>query len=322
MILSQRQKDILLAGAIGDAVGYIIEFHKLERIHRDYGANGLTLFMIEPKAQLTVSDDTQMTLFTLEAIHAAGAGAKANDYYEAFMQWFHTQNDWYSPLITSAIAKIPSMQRQRAPGMTCLGALNKPLPRPVPINDSKGCGGIMRAAPCGFLPTLDDAFLHGKIQARVTHGHPSGYLSSAFFAALIHYTSNYSDVSLGQAIEMCLGFLDGNIGCEETFEIIEKAQLIAAKSEGDYYADIKRIGEGWVGEEALGIAIYSVYVATSFEEVIRISINHDGDSDSTGSLAAQLWVSLYGLPEKYREWEQRLDIASAFAYATNGDNYT
>jgi ADP-ribosylglycohydrolase len=321
MILTQQQKDILLAGAIGDAVGYVIEFSKLDKIHRDYGPTGLTLDMIQPTAILTVSDDTQMTLFALEAIHAKGDETRPNDYYEAFMQWYLTQTDFVSPLITSHIAKLPSMQHQRAPGMTCLSALAKALPRPMPINDSKGCGGIMRAAPCGFLDNIEDAFMQGLQQARVTHGHPSGYLSAAFFSALIHAIGRWGGTTLSRPIELTLGYLDGHIGNDETFDIIEKAQRIALQSQGDIYSDIKRIGEGWVGEEALGIAIYSVYVAKTFEEVIQISINHSGDSDSTGTLAAQLWVALYGLPEKYREWEKRLDIADAFAYATNGDNY-
>jgi ADP-ribosylglycohydrolase len=329
MFLNQRQKDILLAGAIGDAVGYIVEFENLGKIIRKYGPNGLTLDMIHPQATLTVSDDTQMTLFSLEAVHLF-CRLKGDyyfdmfmedQYYKIFMQWFYTQTDKYSPLITSHVAKFPAMQHQRAPGNTCLGALNKSLPRPVPINDSKGCGGIMRAAPFGFLENAEDAFNHGCIQARVTHGHPSGHLPAGFFAGLIHTLTNCEGSTLISAVDTNLIFLNNCADNTETVDIIEKSLRIATESGGDVFSDLRRIGEGWVGEEALGVALYSVAIAESFEEVIKISINHNGDSDSTGSLAAQLWVAIHGLPEKYRKWEDRLDVANAFSYVTNGDNY-
>jgi len=58
------------------------------------------------------------------------------------------------------------------------------------------------------------------------------------------------------------------------------------------------LGEGWVGQEALTIGLYSALVAKSFREVFSIAANHDGDSDSTAAIAGQfygvryVWISL------------------------------
>lgn len=319
MRLTERQKDILIAGAIGDAVGYLVEFRKLKRIMDEYGHNGLRLDMIQPGAKLTVSDDTQMTLFALEALHLS---ASREQYQKSYIQWFYTQTREFAS-ITSPLAQFRSMQYQRAPGSTCLGALSK-LQRGEflePINDSKGCGGIMRAAPFAFLPRLADAWEQGKVQAAVTHGHPSGYLSAAYFSALLHQFLNDGSITLGEALDECNGFLVEEPGYLETYDAVDLAMRIATMSSGDHYSDIKRIGEGWIGEEALAIAIYAVYTATTFEQAVDIAINHDGDSDSTGSLAAQLWAAMYIFPDQYREWASRLDIANAFEYVTNGNNY-
>ena len=55
----------LFGGAIGDALGYKVEFKSLSSIRASYGEGGIQ----EPEetdGQFVVSDDTQMTLFTLE----------------------------------------------------------------------------------------------------------------------------------------------------------------------------------------------------------------------------------------------------------------
>lgn len=63
---ASRVRGCLLGGAIGDAFGYEIEFDRLSAIRKR------SLGMTEPVrhgGKLVVSDDTQMTLFTLEGVH-------------------------------------------------------------------------------------------------------------------------------------------------------------------------------------------------------------------------------------------------------------
>ena len=57
-----RVRGSLIGGAIGDALGYPVEFiFTYEDIQRQYGENGIT--KLEATESL-ISDDTQMTLFT------------------------------------------------------------------------------------------------------------------------------------------------------------------------------------------------------------------------------------------------------------------
>ena len=61
----------VIAGAAGDALGYPVEFtDSYSRIVAQYGPDGITGYDNDAyydKAQ--VSDDTQMTLYTLSLIH-------------------------------------------------------------------------------------------------------------------------------------------------------------------------------------------------------------------------------------------------------------
>ena len=59
--------------------------------------------------------------------------------------------------------------------------------------------------------------------------------------------------------------------------------------------NVHQLGEGWNGEEALAIAVYAVLSASSFEEAITIAANHDGDSDSTASIAGQIYGAWHPL---------------------------
>jgi ADP-ribosylglycohydrolase len=49
-----------------------------------------------------------------------------------------------------------------------------------------------------------------------------------------------------------------------------------------------RLGEGWVSEEALALAVACCVAHDEPLEALLASVNHHGDSDSTGSIAGNL----------------------------------
>ena len=60
-------------------------------------------------------------------------------------------------------------------------------------------------------------------------------------------------------------------------------------------------------EEALAVALYAALVASDFSDAIRIASNHDGDSDSTASIAGQIYGAWRRLEEIPNAWIRRLD---------------
>ena len=58
----------LIGGAIGDALGYPVEFMSLAAIKNKYGKDGIVNFELNEKSKAIVSDDTQMTLFTANGL--------------------------------------------------------------------------------------------------------------------------------------------------------------------------------------------------------------------------------------------------------------
>lgn len=306
----------LFGGAVGDAFGYAVEFDRLEEIRRRHGVNGL----VEPQLQggkLVVSDDTQMTLFTAEAATRSGSADRFIDECRAaYLRWYETQTGRFAEGGEGLLSHAPLWKR-RAPGMTCMSALAQggKGTRANRINDSKGCGGVMRTAPIGLVRHWDEqtVFELAAAAAALTHGHPSGFYSAAAIAEIVR--SLLDGVDLVVAVDRVSQRLSAHAEARETQDAMQRAVALARQSRDGQDVARGALGEGWVGEEALAIAIYSCLVGSDFEETMRIAANHDGDSDSTASIAGQLFGARWGLDHIPWTWIERLDVFDAVAEA-------
>ena len=95
---------------------------------------------------------------------------------------------------------------------------------------------------------------------------------------------------------------------EETIDTLRQALKLASRADVSPEAAITKLGLGWIGEEALAIATYASIRGGDFREVVRIAANHDGDSDSTASIAAQIRAARDGLDGVPMAWVRRLDV--------------
>ena len=315
----------LLGGAIGDALGYPVEFLNLSEIYDLYGKDGiveLEVKFIEGKS--IISDDTQMTLFTVEGIlnneKLISEGICESTFY-SYIRWLHTQgyplsdeHDWLITENKSVLLKHKQLFSQRAPGNSCLTALIHPKDNKFGtinhhVNNSKGCGGIMRVAPAGLynIHNNKEAFKLGCELAAITHGHPTGYLSAGAFSSII--SDVCSGLEIENAIQNAIKLLEQESDNKETLDAINKAVLLA--KEGNPTANkIEDLGEGWIAEEALAIAIYcALSYSDDFEKAIKLAVNHSGDSDSTGAICGNIMGAKLGLSSIPEEWITKLELS-------------
>jgi ADP-ribosylglycohydrolase len=158
------------------------------------------------------------------------------------------------------------------------------------VNDSKGCGGVMRVAPAGLAG--GDPFALGCEAAALTHGHPSGHLAAGAMALMVSELISGRDlrVAAGAAIRKLEQVEDG----EEVTAALNAA--VRAADLGSLSADeIGNLGEGWTAEEALAIATHCALTATSFRSGVLHAVNHSGDSDSTGAICGNLLGAALGV---------------------------
>ena len=310
---TDRVLGCMLGGAVGDAFGYEVEFKELSVIQSRFGNDGIQDAVFHD-GKFIVSDDTQMTMFTLEGIQRSRLDdpEDVNEQIRlAYMDWLSTQSS--APKGWEAIGllcNVGSLRHSRAPGGTCLSALRKGgwgTPDKH-INNSKGCGGVMRVAPIGCVRqwSPEQAFDIAEKAAAITHGHPSGYLSAAAMAAIVRMLLDGTD--LPKATNQTLRMLSVQPDHQETTDAIKAALQAWQTRSSDHTAKIRNLGLGWIGEEALAIALYAALSGNSFKSVLAIGANHDGDSDSTASIAGQLYGAWKGLSELPNAWVQRLDV--------------
>lgn len=326
-----RVRGCLLGGAIGDALGYPVEFSSLDRIRASHGERGVTGFVPGAHGVLgRISDDTQMTLFTVEAIVQAQArerekgigGGWALLLRQAYERWLETQTKPGPEQAAPPRSGTPSggliaeawLYSRRAPGNACLSGVAQmyaPDPwleldgKPGQVNsDSKGCGAVMRSAPFGLVNPADAAFAMAARGAQITHGHPTGYYAAGAFAAIVAHL--VAGDSLEGSVLRALRELERHPGHEETSAALRQAVDLAA--EGAPTAEkAESLGAGWVAEEALAIGVYCALVAPGVKDALLLSVNHSGDSDSTGSICGNLLGARHGDVGLPHEWVEQVE---------------
>jgi ADP-ribosylglycohydrolase len=181
------------------------------------------------------------------------------------------------------------LKSRRAPGNTCLSALRarRMGSAQQSLNHSKGCGGVMRIAPVGLARSVGDPFVAGCEIAAITHGHPTGFLAAGFLALAIREAA--MGTPLRAACEEALEELSRHPGHEECAAAVGRAISLSVERRGQASPeDVESLGEGWVAEEALAIAVFCALAAPDVESALRLAVNHGGDSDSTGAITGNL----------------------------------
>ena len=312
-------KGCLLGGAIGDALGYPVEFTSYRDIVSKYGKNGIENFELHNGVAL-ISDDTQMTIFTAEGLinGYCNKDLSIKYVYRVYLDWLKTQG--YEVRYEEAdnnkcmrLSDEEELNHRRAPGNTCLSALlsGKMGTVKTPINTSKGCGGVMRVAPIGlflekFDNNLDRVTTFAAEAAAITHGHELGYIPAAAFARIIAllYRGQGIKYAVDNTVDAINRLFSNARHLKEFNKIINLAVDLSSKNINDVEA-INKIGQGWVGEEALAIAVYcSLKYPDDFTKAVCAAVNHDGDSDSTGAITGNIMGTLLGesaISEKYLE---------------------
>ena len=175
----------------------------------------------------------------------------------------------------------------------------------------------MRVAPMGLLNWSDIKALdyEGAQVTAITHGHSLGYMSSA---VLVHIINRLVyPVSEGQSLKDIV--LEARDTVSEIFAndpflpklrtIINLAVDLAENSTDSDLENIHKLGEGWVAEETLGISLYcSLKYQHDFSAGVIASVNHKGDSDSTGAVTGNILGALLGYQAIEEKWKDRLEL--------------
>jgi len=284
-----KTKGIIFGLAIGDALGWPTEFMSLSQIRSRYGNSGITDL---PDSAL-FTDDTQMSIAIAEALIKAGdrdietlmAAVK-----DEFIKWYH------------------SPENNKAPGRACLSGVAN-MERGVHWSESgvarsKGCGSAMRVAAIGYIYQNDPAKLKEVAHATgiCTHGHPTGDAACIGAAYLVKLALDGIEQS-----KMIPELLSFTLGISDEFD---KALLKINKClewENEEKA-LEYLGDGWIGEEAVALALYCFLRYTdNYRKMVIRAANTNGDSDSIACIGGSISGAYLGINAIPNDWVQQIE---------------
>ena len=335
----------IYGGAVGDALGYPVEFDSERAIFSRYGSKGITEYETDRRTgKALISDDTQMTLFTANGLLVGDTREAMSGDREwprvyvtkAYLDWLMTQESSMRKVNRhernteeggySWLLDVPELYSRRAPGNTCLSALEQEQAGisyedyiEAKRNHSKGCGGIMRVAPIAvnYRTDMERLDLEGAQLAAITHGHSLGYMPAAVVVHIINrivFPPEGKKQSLKEIVlearDTAAEIFAGDPHLTEMTDIIDLAVKLAEDGSERDLDNIHQLGEGWVAEETLGISLYcALKYQDDFSAGVIASVNHKGDSDSTGAVTGNILGALLGYAAIEEKWKKDLEIA-------------
>jgi len=295
-ILTHQAEAILFGLALGDALGYPVEFLQREAIRQKYGSSGIQ----QPPDPALYSDDTQMTLALAEGLLDAGVSASVDNLMQGigkrFIEW------------------LDSPDNNRAPGTTCITGVEQFRSgvswQESGLVASKGCGSAMRVAPLGFVYQDDETRLREVATASslITHRHPTGIAATVAAAYLVKLALD--DVPIASYMPRLYEFTTG-ISDEFDLAILRVGHVLGWTNE-DLALD--HIGQGWVGEEAVALALYCVLrYSDDYVACVRRAANTNGDSDSIACIVGGIMGAKLGLESIPLDWRSRCENMTGIA---------
>ena len=155
--------------------------------------------------------------------------------------------------------------------------------------------------------------------AEITHQHPLGFISAALMVHVIYRLAQDENPTrssmkdyITEGVEAMRELYGSHYNdVERMAELSERAIFLSSNADSDL-ENIKCLGEGWVGEEALAIGLYcALKYLDNFEEAMIASVNHGGDSDSTGAVTGNILGAAIGydaIPQFYKDDVELLDV--------------
>ena len=174
------------------------------------------------------------------------------------------------------------------------------------LNDSKGCGTVMRVAPVAFLKKVNHFELGCKLGA-LTHSHPTAYLPAGCLVQIIALIKGGQ--TLYNAITETITILRSKYYHIETLRAVKKAVTYWEMKKPATYKTIEGLGQGWTAHEALSISLFcALTYENDFEKAVTLAVNHSGDSDSTGAITGNILGAYLGIDAIPPKWLAKLEL--------------
>lgn len=262
-----KMYDAILGFAIGDALGVPYEFKSRD----SFLCTDMVGYGTHHKPMGTWSDDTSMTLATLDSLKSNGGKIVTEDMRAKFNRWllygdYTTDGDVFDAGIT-----------------TCTALRNG---KPAVGEWDNGNGSLMRVLPLAFISCTDDEI---RAVSAITHGHRISQ------EACVIYVRIAQKLLAGEPVSSIIPTLkfDKPFDRLHFIDTLSRSQI---KSSG-YVVDTL--------EAALWVVSHKGDWEKSFRGDVLTAVNLGSDTDTVAAVAAGLAGIIYGLDD-VRDWVDKM----------------
>lgn len=271
-----RISGCLLGGALGDAIGSYFE-----------GSGVVTDFLIPP--HLRITDDTQLTIATCEAIVESGS-VSPESISKHFVRWFRDRR--LSGVGSSTLKSLTELDAGAHWAMA--GATGE---------RSAGNGAAMRIAPLAFFldPEIDSQRRTFRDICRITHRNDEAYIGALAVLRSIRYAVNRGVLNADVLTYLTDSLPDSNV--RDRLIIILNSSLTI-----DGY--VTRFGTTGYVADSVPLAILAAIRGSGIMDSIKQLVQCGGDTDTVASMFGQIFGAAHGVNSL------PLDTINAIDYVT------
>lgn len=316
---AERVRGAVLAGAVGDAIGSQVEFATTDDIRERYGCGGLTGMadLVAPAG--AIGDETQLTVFTLDALirgyqqwEDEARCPRIDLALASYWRWLHTQGEVPMGIPLDAyfdgwLVHEPVLRVQRNPSFWCVTALASGARGAPdhPVNLSSRVGPLGRVGVLGLL--LDDPLHVARDNAALTHGHPDTLWSAGALALIVRSVADGEQIA--DAVEETVATLSPAPEARTVRAALRDAVDLAGRGPATPER-LAELGHGWDAPEALAYAVCCALAASDGVEALQSAVNHSGPSDTVASACGHIVGAGTGADWLPESWVAALDAGS------------
>lgn len=291
-------KSAVFGHAVGDALGVPVEFATRERLQCTpvQTMQGFQTHNVPPG---TWSDDTSMTLCTLESLTKTG-NVNLNDMMDRFIQWGYA--GYMTPYgrmfgIGRTTRLALTGYRRGKPVDACGGTQER----------DNGNGSLMRIMPVilyqhmtGIYGSEREKMEELNRVSALTHGHPRAMMACGIYGFVLdELLARREPSSLVAGLKQAALFYAGSSEYSAYTELFQP----------DFFGlDSGQIQSSGYVVDTLKAALWCVGTTTSYPECVLKAVNLGGDTDTTAAVAGGLAGVLYGFDSIPKEWISSLAL--------------
>lgn len=296
-LLQKQIQDGILGVAVGDALGVPVEFRSREGL-RQYPVNGMRAYGTHHQPAGTWSDDTTMTLCTLESLTK---GVDYDDIMDRFCRWVDEgYMTAHGELFDIGRTTLHAL-RLYSSGVAALQCGGDGL-------RDNGNGSLMRILPAVFYlrreygPIWSDkpeafALIHNL--SRLTHRHEISQISCGLYCVMANELMNGK--TMAEAMNQASATKNNWYGAQAEFSPwLSRFDFVDGKTLASLPEESIK-SSGYV-VDTLQAALWCLLTTGSYRECMLKAVNLGSDTDTVAAVAGGLAGILYGTESIPKDW--------------------